>query len=343
MHNIQQYAASFGEKGGPAQQGADRSIYLPHPTQPLFLAVVCDGVSSSAHNKEAADSVTQHMAKVFRDVPETTAHEQLEIWLVSELERVQRHIVQQYGADNALCTVVSSVIDTSQCTIVYATAGDSFLGLFSPDTAELQRLTDPDTRSQPVKQNGNILYQHGVPIMAQGLTKCVGQTGPLSPHFGHIGYTEGDWLLLFSDGVETRDAQQWLLRQPFPNQRSLDTFVEKQSHQQRDDATLIALRLGFPEGLNTALASLANWSAISPEEKRRTIHESQRAQWCEPQQIKELLRQETSETLRLLLVDWWFQHSLPHRTELVSLLDEAVQNKHEQLADLILKALRSSM
>jgi serine/threonine protein phosphatase PrpC len=238
----------------PLRPGTDRD--------PLLLAVVCDGVGSSARKREASRLAVRSMLAWAAGPPDLG--EGLERALSLALKRAHDDVREQLqGA--GLSTIVAALVDDEARRIAWASVGDSALYLHI--AGECRKLNVEDKAARPRRRNGRTVFA----VMDHGLTQALGQLEDVHPQTGDLEFVAGTLLALASDGIKEPYVPDFL-REQGRLARAAEVLAfcdEMRRTDKKDDSTFVLIRLGEPEesrGIHARVEAYASASAADRDE-----------------------------------------------------------------------------
>jgi len=326
------YQAASAKGGKEAAQGKDRHITGQNEDGSIQFGVVCDGVSTSALGREAAEWATSFIKdKLSKHSPD---QEKPNAFARELLREVHQAIVDKYGPGQALCTIVLAIINTKHNYLTLASAGDSF-GCLYTQPGKLEQLTELDVTYRLVTENGQIVRKKdGAPLIARAVTQVLGRRGQIQVHTYHHEYKAGEFLALFTDGIHQEDVKELIEGYNY-SEEAMQAFVHKQSIEQEDDATLILFELGQVAESMIIREKLPDWSEMSKNEKDDLLELMKQVPPTKPMLLFEaLLHEEVEETCQALFKQLVRTQTLTHQQGIQLLNQAALRNQRKWMKDL---------
>lgn len=333
------FGASLPAAGQAAPSNADcfRSTSLRGPPQSYF-GVVCDGVSSSAHGREAARIACEAMVSTFER--DWSHDKEPESWLLAAVRAAHHEVRREYPRGESLCTAVCALVLPREPRGVVAHAGDC--RAYLARNGQTTKLTEDHASWVPVRVEGRLALRDGVPVMAHGVTKALGQNEDLQPHVESHGYREGDRLCLASDGVPQSLLARFMARpnRPFHAQ-SIEEFCREASDASQDDASLLVIQLGSSESLREFQRRLEGYGRLAPEERESLLDGLLRSDECSAAALAACLGLEQDEDRAIRIVDLMARDPAALAREAwIALLDAAAGRGQARLAHRLVLLIR---
>ena len=338
-YEYQAIGMSLPKPGQPEACNADRFGSACRPAAPrALLGVVCDGVSASVHGADAAQTTCDSVLSWFeRRWCGSTDPERL---LAAALLAAHQQVCTQYPGGSALCTVVSALVVPDQQRFVVAHVGDSAAYRFH--AGELEKLTEDHSTTTPVRLNGRVVLQDGVPVMARELTRAVGQVGDFRPDVASHQYKEGDLLCLATDGVFETALARFVREEGFlRNPGNLGKFCAAMREKSEDDTTLLILRLGCTPAHRNLARQLADYGTLDAANRDAFLADVEETAALDAAAMAECLRMESDEDRAIRIVEVMSRSAAClSRDEWIHCLDLAAQLGHRRLAGRLVAIIR---
>jgi serine/threonine protein phosphatase PrpC len=219
----------------------------------FYIAVICDGVSTSAHPAEAsrlaAEAAKDHLGEKLTHCNGNALTKVIEDSIEAAEKAVQTLPKNDERLDPPASTIVVAVADKSKVTIGWL--GDS-RAYFIGDKKSRQITRDHSWVNEQVDE-GKLSYEAASRSrMSHTITKTLGgyhdTDNPDQPSFAELEITESGWLLLCTDGLwnYTENIREVIPKAGNkPTAQELASFLVDWANQQggKDNITVIALKV----------------------------------------------------------------------------------------------------
>jgi len=162
----------------------------------ILVAIVCDGVSTTACDWFASKTACENFIKYFEENKSITDFEKR---ISKSLQSVNQDILLTEGQCKGMsCTLVAIVWEMNSDFLWYFWAGDSRIYLF--DNSKVKQITEDHTKPiNAKKQDGKPLTSGGFVVIRNGLTNALG-VPHFKPSIDKIDFQENNSVLICSDG-----------------------------------------------------------------------------------------------------------------------------------------------
>lgn len=173
------------------------------------LAMVADGMGGHKAGEVASQLAVTFVQQAWRDVEEISTPKEAEAWLVQVITEMNQSIYARSREDKELegmgTTVVLSVCLEESITIAHI--GDSRAYLFSDN--EFKQLTNDHSLVNELIRTGQITKGDAEQHPRKNvLIRAVGTEETVNPDIGTVGWSDGDCLLLCSDGLTNKVSDE---------------------------------------------------------------------------------------------------------------------------------------
>lgn len=249
MHDLTAFTIGLPEK----LRSGDCFVHFELPEQGLVVAAVADGVGSHACDWAASRAACDAIRPAFTGQSDRAVEDKVARAVDMAHDAVQSLRGEAAGA---LSTLVLAAWRPAESVCWYASAGDS--RLYRVGAKLLDQLTRDDVFDKVVKRDGHAILQAGAVASRRGVTRVLGQPGPLGSEVGKVELSPGELLALVTDGcheipgfVDRLAATQDHQDLASAAERLLATLCRDQA---RDDATAILMREeACPESIRAAV------------------------------------------------------------------------------------------
>lgn len=243
--------AGASDKGKKHFQNED--VFKIGACNGFYIAVVCDGVSTSAHPAEAsclaAEAAKDHLSEKLTHCNGNGLAKVIEESIEAAEQAVQALPRNDPKLDPPASTIVVAIADKNKVTVGWL--GDS-RAYFVSEKKSKQITRDHSWVNAQVDE-GKLSYEEASKSrMAHTITKTLGGyhdiDQPDQPSFWEFEITESGWLLLCSDGLwnYTENIKEVIpLAGNKPTAQELASFLVQWANQQggKDNITVIALKI----------------------------------------------------------------------------------------------------
>lgn len=238
MKSFEIYENSVGLASKP--RNGDHTGHLVLEDENLIVLAVADGVGQHSCDWDASATTIRSVLQRF----EETAGD-LEMRMAGAVEFAHQEVQNLAGESaGALSTIVLVVweIGATECRLV--SVGDSRIYRVGPGGVD--QLTVDDSRSVPVKREGEVVIRNGAAAFINALTAAVGTRESLDLRVETSPFKTGEMMALASDGCYELAGFLGFLGQVY-ERSDLDAAAESIIYRQNeahghDDASLILLR-----------------------------------------------------------------------------------------------------
>lgn len=226
-------------KSGEKTLNGDAFEFWQSPDERYVCLIVADGVGTHACDWKASSMVCEKVKAYFSE-----GNDDVEYNTVSALNYANEALKNESGRCRGMMSTCSFLIwEKDKNLIYYTNIGDS--RIYKIQDRSLKRLTKDDTDIVAIRQDGKLRLQQGSPVFAKGITKALGQSGPLDIIFQKDNINEGEIIILATDGAHgdggfEHDLYDLVTKANL--ERQLNGYLEQCSSSKNDDATLLILR-----------------------------------------------------------------------------------------------------
>lgn len=248
MHTLTAFTLCAPDK----LRSGDCHVHFELPDQGLVVAAVADGVGSHPCDWAASKAACDAIRPAFTGAGDGAPDDQLACAVDMAHDAVQS---LRGEAKGALTTLVLAAWRPTEAVCWYASAGDS--RLYRVGAGAPEQLTRDDVADKVVTREGHAVLQAGSVASRRGVTRALGQAGPLDVEVRTAELCPGELLALVTDGcheihgfVDRLVAVQRRQELAAGAESLLATLCREQA---RDDATAILMRdEACPEGVRAA-------------------------------------------------------------------------------------------
>lgn len=233
-------------------RSGDCHVHFELPEQGLVVAAVADGVGSHPCDWAASKAACEAIGPAFTGTRDRTPDDQLARAFDMAHDAVQSLRDEAKGAQS---TLVLAAWRPADAVCWYASAGDS--RLYRVGAGAPEQLTRDDIHDQVVEREGHAVLQAGSVASRRGVTRVLGQAGPLDVEVRTVELGPGELLALVTDGCHEihgfvdRLASVQGRQELAAAAESLLAGLCRDNR--RDDATAILMRdEACPEGVRAA-------------------------------------------------------------------------------------------
>ncbi len=237
MHVLTAFTLCAPEK----RRSGDSYVHFELPEQGLVVAAVADGVGSHPCDWAASKAACEAIRPAFTGKRDRTPEDKLARAVDMAHDAVQSLRDEAEGAQS---TLVLAVWRPAESVCWYASAGDS--RLYRVGAGAPEQLTRDDVHDEVVKREGHAVLQAGTVASRRGVTRVLGQPGPLDVEVRTVEPGPGELLALVTDGcheihgfVDRLAAVQGRQDLAAAAESLLAALCRDQA---RDDATAILMR-----------------------------------------------------------------------------------------------------
>lgn len=205
-----------------------------------LLSVVCDGMGGESGGKEAADTCVSTFLSAYNEKNIPTAEDLADTLLSANTEILAKRDKNGYARMGT--TVVLALATEQALTLLWA--GDSRAYLLHGDA--LSRLTRDHSYVQALVDGGKIPPEEARTHPKRNLiTRAVGVSDTVEPDTLTLAWSEGDRLLLCSDGlygmVEEKELLEILSEEHTVERTAHELICAANSHGGEDNITVLLL------------------------------------------------------------------------------------------------------
>lgn len=182
-------------------------------TSGQMLIMVADGMGGHKAGEVASQLAVTCIQQAWQQVEEMTTPKEAEAWLEQVIDKMNQSIYARSQKEQELegmgTTVVLSVCLEESITIAHI--GDSRAYLFSDN--EFKQLTNDHSLVNELIRTGQITKGDAEQHPRKNvLVRAVGTDERVNPDIGTVGWSEGDCLLLCSDGLTNKVSDEELTK-----------------------------------------------------------------------------------------------------------------------------------
>ncbi|OZI13277.1 protein phosphatase [Bacillaceae bacterium SAS-127] len=212
-----------------------------------YLAIVADGMGGHNAGDIASQLTIESMKSMWKNVDKIESATQAEQWLESTIrqinERILSHASSHQECNGMGTTLVAALCTTNFCTI--ANIGDSRCYLLNDDG--FKQVTDDHSLVNELVKSGEITKEEAEHHPRKNvLTRALGTNDHVTADYHTITFEQGDYMLLCSDGLSNKLAQQEMqaiLKNNLSLLEKADSFVQLANEKGgEDNITLVILK-----------------------------------------------------------------------------------------------------
>ena len=323
-------------KSGEKTLNGDAFEFWQSPDERYVCLIVADGVGTHACDWKASSMVCEKVKAYFSE-----GNDDVEYNTVSALNYANEALKNESGRCRGMMSTCSFLIWEKDKNLIYFTnIGDS--RIYKIQDRSLKRLTIDDTDIVAIRQDGKLRLQQGSPVFAKGITKALGQSGPLDIIFQKDNINEGEIIILATDGAHgdggfEHDLYDLVTKANL--ERQLNGYLEQCSSSKNDDATVLILRrkdLSLYDKDRCAKVISMNYDYRNYQIAEYTIMNYIQ------QRVNELIHSEKYKEMKAFITYLEKYSILPNREEMIILLDKIgkISGIDKEVYDLILNITR---
>jgi len=245
LESFEIYANSVGLPSKP--KNGDHVGHLVLEDEGLVVLAVADGVGEHFCDWDASQTTIKSVLQRFEE-----GEGDLELRMAGAVEFAHQEVQNLQGESaGAISTLVLVVWKIGEPECRFVSVGDSRVYRVGHSGVDL--LTEDDSRTVPVKRDGEIVIINGAAAFSNAITAAVGTLEPLDLRVETAEFPSGGMMALTSDGCHELAGFQGFLKEVFARpdlEKAAESIVfENNEVYGHDDATLALLRrTDFSEG-----------------------------------------------------------------------------------------------
>ncbi|WP_203362264.1 Stp1/IreP family PP2C-type Ser/Thr phosphatase [Bacillus sp. REN10] len=212
-----------------------------------YLAIVADGMGGHNAGDIASQLTIESMKSMWQQTEKIENANQAEQWLKSTIHQINEKILS-HATNHTECTGMGTTLVAAVCTPNFCTIaniGDSRCYLLNDNG--FKQVTDDHSLVNELVKSGEITREEAEHHPRKNvLTRALGTNAHVTADYHTITFEQGDYMLLCSDGLSNKLAQQEM-QEILQNDLSLlekaDSFVQLANEKGgEDNITLVILK-----------------------------------------------------------------------------------------------------